>query len=206
MKKYFQEVLLLLHLTGDFNFRSHQNQRLQFSTYVYVFCVCAALVAGTSGRCSLFGRHHIHTFDGVLYEFPGDCSYLLAGDCKHRSFTLLGESPGWWLRYDMRWLIWHQPRGVVMPWDWCSAGTQHACFLEESITHYSFYPLFDSSDCCYLGKLLIVSPTGDLVGGKRTGVTLFLGDAFELHLSVNGRLSQGDQRLLICGKKKSVGY
>eukprot|EP00066_Takifugu_rubripes_P015898 XP_011605164.1 PREDICTED: von Willebrand factor isoform X1 [Takifugu rubripes] len=99
MKKWLQEFLLLLHLT--------------------------ALVADASGRCSLFGRHHIHTFDGVLYEFPGDCSYLLAGDCKHRTFTLLG----------------------------------------------------------------------DFVDGKRTGVTLFLGDAFELHLSVDGQLSQGDKRL-----------
>uniref|UniRef100_A0A665VPY0 von Willebrand factor n=1 Tax=Echeneis naucrates TaxID=173247 RepID=A0A665VPY0_ECHNA len=82
-------------------------------------------VAGMTGRCSLFGRHHIHTFDGVLYEFPGDCSYLLAGDCNHRSFTLLG----------------------------------------------------------------------DFVNGKRTGVTLFLGDAWELHLSVNGQLTQGEKRL-----------
>uniref|UniRef100_A0A4W6D782 von Willebrand factor n=1 Tax=Lates calcarifer TaxID=8187 RepID=A0A4W6D782_LATCA len=78
-----------------------------------------------TGRCSLFGRHHIHTFDGVLYKFPGDCSYLLAGDCNHRSFTLLG----------------------------------------------------------------------DFANGKRTGVTLFLGDAFELHLSVDGRLTQGEKRL-----------
>ncbi|XP_034032461.1 von Willebrand factor [Thalassophryne amazonica] len=85
----------------------------------------AACVASLNGRCSLFGRHHIHTFDGVLYEFPGDCSYLLAGDCSHRSFTLLG----------------------------------------------------------------------DFVNGKRTGITLFLGDAFELHLSVDGQLSQGDKRL-----------
>lgn len=51
-----------------------------------------ACVAAMTGRCSLFGRHHVHTFDGVLYEFPGDCSYLLAGDCNHRSFSLLGES------------------------------------------------------------------------------------------------------------------
>lgn len=48
-------------------------------------------------------------------------------------------------------------------------------------------------------KLLNVSPTGDFVDGKRTGVTLFLGDAFELHLSVDGQLSQGDKRLHICG-------
>lgn len=50
--------------------------------------------------------------------------------------------------------------------------------------------------------LLNVSPTGDLVDGKRTGVTLFLGDAFELHLSVDGQLSQGDKRLHICGGEK----
>eukprot|EP00064_Thunnus_orientalis_P004368 superscaffoldBa00000394_g4379 len=99
MKRYLREIWVLLHLV-----------------------VCAA---GATGRCSLFGRHYVHTFDGVLYEFPGDCSYLLAGDCNHRSFTLLG----------------------------------------------------------------------DFVGGKRTGVTLFVGDAFELHMSVDGRLSQGEKRL-----------
>ncbi|GAA6225493.1 von Willebrand factor-like [Lates japonicus] len=99
MRRYLREIWLLLHLT--------------------------ACVAGMTGRCSLFGRHHIHTFDGVLYKFPGDCSYLLAGDCNHRSFSLLG----------------------------------------------------------------------DFVNGKRTGVTLFLGDAFELHLSVDGRLTQGEKRL-----------
>ncbi|XP_068458313.1 von Willebrand factor [Clinocottus analis] len=99
--RYLREILVLLHLT--------------------------ACVAGMTGRCSLFGRQHVHTFDGVLYEFPGDCSYLLAGDCSHRSFTLLG----------------------------------------------------------------------DFVNGKRTGVTLFLGDAFELHLSINGRLSQGEKILSV---------
>lgn len=56
-----------------------------------IFYICLACVTGVTGRCSLFGRHHVHTFDGVLYEFPGDCSYLLAGDCNHRSFTLLGS-------------------------------------------------------------------------------------------------------------------
>ncbi|KAL0968924.1 hypothetical protein UPYG_G00273790, partial [Umbra pygmaea] len=82
-------------------------------------------VTGLLDRCSLFGRHHVQTFDGVLYEFPGECSYLLAGDCEHRAFTLLG----------------------------------------------------------------------DFVRGQRSGVTLFLGEVFELHLSVDGRLSQGQQRL-----------
>lgn len=45
-----------------------------------------------------------------------------------------------------------------------------------------------------------MSPTADLVGGKRTGVTVFLGDTFELRLSVDGQLSQGDERLHICEK------
>uniref|UniRef100_A0A3Q3S0D4 von Willebrand factor n=1 Tax=Mastacembelus armatus TaxID=205130 RepID=A0A3Q3S0D4_9TELE len=89
---------------------------------------------GTTGRCSLFGRHHVHTFDGVLYKFPGDCSYLLAGDCNFHSFTLLG----------------------------------------------------------------------DFIEGKRTGVTLFLGDAFELHLSVDGRLSEGEKRLSLPYASHSV--
>ncbi|XP_028664014.2 von Willebrand factor [Erpetoichthys calabaricus] len=44
-----------------------------------------------SARCSLFGRQHIQTFDGQLFDFPGDCSYMLAGDCQKRSFTLLGD-------------------------------------------------------------------------------------------------------------------
>lgn len=46
--------------------------------------------------------------------------------------------------------------------------------------------LFEKSSFC--------SSTGDFVNGRRTGVTLFLGDAFELHLSVNGQLSQGETR------------
>ncbi|XP_016403144.1 von Willebrand factor [Sinocyclocheilus rhinocerous] len=91
-----------------------------------------------SGRCSLFSRQHIHTFDGVIYEFPGDCSYMLAGDCQHRSFSILG----------------------------------------------------------------------DFSHGKRKGVTLFLGEFFELHLSVDGTLSQGAERLPLPYASSSVfaGY
>lgn len=96
----------------------------------------------------------------------------------------------------------YRSQGVTVPWDWCSAVTQHACFLEDSISNYILF-----SSLCHFGfpcmvKFLNVSPTGDLVDGKRTGVTLFLGDAFELHLSVDGQLSQGDKRLHICGGKK----
>ncbi|NXM86547.1 VWF factor, partial [Oenanthe oenanthe] len=45
----------------------------------------------SAARCSLFGNDHIKTFDGSLYDFAGDCSYLLAGDCHKHSFTLLGD-------------------------------------------------------------------------------------------------------------------
>lgn len=112
IKRYLPGIWVLLHLTGKcvsghLVFALQSNTVLQTInrlnvlykifpspalTYIGVFCMCPACVAGLTGRCSLFGRHHVHTFDGVLYEFPGDCSYLLAGDCNHRSFTLLGES------------------------------------------------------------------------------------------------------------------
>uniref|UniRef100_A0A3B4EJ56 von Willebrand factor n=1 Tax=Pygocentrus nattereri TaxID=42514 RepID=A0A3B4EJ56_PYGNA len=92
------------------------------------------LAAVKSARCSLFGRQHIHTFDGVIYEFPGDCSYMLAGDCHRRTFSILG----------------------------------------------------------------------DFSQGKRTGVTVFLGEAFELHLSVDGILSQGGERLPLPYASSSV--
>ncbi|XP_062928544.1 von Willebrand factor [Mobula hypostoma] len=42
-------------------------------------------------RCSLFGHDRIQTFDGKFYEFPGHCSYKLAGDCIKNSFSLLGN-------------------------------------------------------------------------------------------------------------------
>ncbi|KAJ6668444.1 hypothetical protein lerEdw1_011926 [Lerista edwardsae] len=45
----------------------------------------------SSARCSLFGDDHVKTFDELLYDFAGDCSYLLAGDCHERSFSLLGD-------------------------------------------------------------------------------------------------------------------
>ncbi|XP_010408551.4 von Willebrand factor [Corvus cornix cornix] len=51
----------------------------------------ASLQESSVARCSLFGNDHIKTFDGSLYSFAGDCSYLLAGDCHKHSFTLLGD-------------------------------------------------------------------------------------------------------------------
>lgn len=61
-----------------------------------------------------------------------------------------------------------------------------------------FHLLLNTFYYCYLGQSLNVSPTADLVGGQRAGVTVFLGDAFELRLSVDGQLSQGEERLHIC--------
>uniref|UniRef100_A0A672PHD4 von Willebrand factor n=1 Tax=Sinocyclocheilus grahami TaxID=75366 RepID=A0A672PHD4_SINGR len=106
--------------------------------WVFVLNFSGLVSVEGSGRCSLFSRKHIHTFDGVIYEFPGDCSYMLAGDCQHRSFSILG----------------------------------------------------------------------DFSHGKRKGVTLFLGEFFELHLSVDGTLSQGAERLPLPYASSSVfaGY
>ncbi|XP_043943406.1 von Willebrand factor [Protopterus annectens] len=56
---------------------------------------CLLLEAGKAevftGRCSLFGDDHIQTFDGTFYDFPGDCSYMMAGDCEKRAFSILGD-------------------------------------------------------------------------------------------------------------------
>uniref|UniRef100_A0A4W3IFQ5 von Willebrand factor n=1 Tax=Callorhinchus milii TaxID=7868 RepID=A0A4W3IFQ5_CALMI len=78
-------------------------------------------------RCSFFGEHWIQTFDGKIYEFPGDCSYKLASDCNKRSFSLLGNYQG----------------------------------------------------------------------GKRKGISLYLGEYFDAHLTLNGELSVGNKRILL---------
>lgn len=81
----------------------------------------------SSARCSLFGDDHVKTFDGLLYDFAGDCSYLLAGDCHERSFSLLGD---------------YQDR-------------------------------------------------------RRNGLSLYLGEYFEIRLFFDGTLTQGDKRVSI---------
>uniref|UniRef100_A0A670HY20 von Willebrand factor n=1 Tax=Podarcis muralis TaxID=64176 RepID=A0A670HY20_PODMU len=78
-------------------------------------------------QCSLFGEHHIKTFDESLYDFAGDCSYLLAGDCHTRSFSLLG----------------------------------------------------------------------DYQNGKRNSISLYLGEYFDIHLFLDGTVTQGDGRISI---------
>ncbi|RXM34883.1 von Willebrand factor [Acipenser ruthenus] len=90
----------------------------------------SALVSGKggdalTGRCSLFGKDHIQTFDGNFYDFPGDCSYKLAGDCQKRSFSLLG----------------------------------------------------------------------DFQKGQRKSVSVYLGEFFEIHLFLDGTVTQGEKRL-----------
>ena len=42
-------------------------------------------------RCSLFGNDFVNTFDGSMYSFAGYCSYLLAGGCQKRSFSIIGK-------------------------------------------------------------------------------------------------------------------
>ncbi len=125
-------------------------------------CSVGLVSAEGSGRCSLFSRQHIHTFDGVIYEFPGDCSYMLAGDCQHRSFSILGKS----------------------------SHTHKHCFSSIKQAMAKFVHSQDEK----MPALCACLRLGDSSHGKRKGVTLFLGEFFELHLSVDGTLSQGAER------------
>ncbi|CAM5082052.1 unnamed protein product [Eretmochelys imbricata] len=76
-------------------------------------------------RCSLFGDDHIKTFDESFYDFAGDCSYLLAGDCHKRSFMLIG----------------------------------------------------------------------DYQNGRRNSFSVYLGEYFDIHLALDGTVTQGDKRV-----------
>nr|XP_009936779.1 PREDICTED: von Willebrand factor [Opisthocomus hoazin] len=80
--------------------RNLARKKMLLLAVLLVNLLLATVVSGSSGsllqessgtRCSLFGNDHIKTFDGSFYNFAGDCSYLLAGDCHKRSFTLLGD-------------------------------------------------------------------------------------------------------------------
>ncbi|XP_027766073.1 von Willebrand factor-like [Empidonax traillii] len=75
-------------------------QKMLLLAVLQTSLLLATVVTGLSGslpqepsasRCSLFGNDHIKTFDGSFYNFAGDCSYLLAGDCHKHSFMLLGD-------------------------------------------------------------------------------------------------------------------
>ncbi|XP_035538112.1 mucin-5B-like [Morone saxatilis] len=43
------------------------------------------------GTCSVEGGAHVNTFDGKVYTFHGDCSYVLAKDCSGSQFVVQGE-------------------------------------------------------------------------------------------------------------------
>lgn len=73
----------------EYMYAREKNRRMM--SLILSSSLLGCISAEGGGRCSLFGRQHIHTFDGVIYEFPGDCSYKLAGDCHHRTFSILGN-------------------------------------------------------------------------------------------------------------------
>ncbi|XP_056134724.1 mucin-5AC [Lampris incognitus] len=59
-------------------------------------CVCeggqwSCTEKNCPGTCSVEGGAHINTFDGKVYTFHGDCSYVLAKDCSGGRFVVQGD-------------------------------------------------------------------------------------------------------------------
>ncbi|XP_076012025.1 mucin-2-like [Genypterus blacodes] len=57
-------------------------------------CVCksgqwACTEKNCPGRCSVEGGSHVNTFDGKVYTFHGDCSYVMAQNDKGSAYTVL---------------------------------------------------------------------------------------------------------------------
>jgi len=48
----------------------------------------AGEIAESSRVCSIWGKDHIYTFDGVLYSAQGRCSYHLISDCDGHNFDV----------------------------------------------------------------------------------------------------------------------
>ncbi|KAF2359316.1 putative domain cysteine-rich [Trinorchestia longiramus] len=46
---------------------------------------CCPRCVPQKGACLAFGMPHYRTFDGLHYDFQGDCKYTLAKDCRRRS-------------------------------------------------------------------------------------------------------------------------
>lgn len=47
-----------------------------------------SVVIAEPAVCTVFGDPHYRTFDGLLYNFQGPCTYLLAQDCTTRNFSV----------------------------------------------------------------------------------------------------------------------
>lgn len=198
MKKWLQEFLLLLHLTGDSNFRSHQN-RSPWKIIVLDVCLCNLCVQ------LWWGAHQADaaclddtTFTPLMgfymssLETAATCWLETASIEPSHCWVTLTDDGLWYEMYQLILSVTGCRRAVRSMLD------MHV-FWRILSPFIFFSPPFATLESRCMVNVLPVSPTGDLVDGKRTGVTLFLGDAFELHLSVDGQLSQGDKRLHICG-------
>lgn len=49
---------------------------------------CCPKCIETAGTCTVFGDPHFKTFDGKFFSFQGSCKYLLASDCRDKTFSI----------------------------------------------------------------------------------------------------------------------
>ena len=50
--------------------------------------VPSSLRAESKDYCQAWNQEHYRTFDGKLYSYPSQCTYIFAKDCAHQNFAI----------------------------------------------------------------------------------------------------------------------